>query len=195
LRIRQSVTITLDDVEGSFDCYIRAVDGAVANLGQAGGIAEDIRKRLSPGVMGHMLADSGGTRVSMRGIATELSGSRNGFAFVVLDQTDLPERRKAARVPLIAVVRIIAVDDIELAAPLETVTSDLSQAGALIQRRGQLSVGREVELAFQFLDTSEMVHCRGEVIRETATHVAVSFTTMLEHESKRLAVILRQHRR
>jgi PilZ domain len=185
----------LDGTEARFDCYVRAVDGAVATLGQLGGVVAELNERLSPGAIGFAVTHDGGGQLALRGVATLAPDGVDGFSFVVLDGLTPAERRGAPRTPLGAVVNIHGVSGDPSHAGTTTVTADISQSGALLERRTGLDLGVRVALELVFDGFPAPVHSEAEVVRDTLTHVGVKFTTIDERDRARLAVILAHNRR
>src|SRR5512142_495874 len=122
-------------MDRQFECYVRSVDGAIATLGQLGGVAPELRERLSPGSTGYVISHDAGGRLALRGVATLDPDGGDGFAFVLLDGLAPEERRGAQRTPLPAAVQITGISDDSADAPTETMTVDISQSGALLERR------------------------------------------------------------
>jgi PilZ domain len=182
-------------VDGEFACFVRAVDGAVATLSQLGGVAPALAERLGQGATGYLMRTDSGARLALRGVATPAPDGGDGFAFVVLDGLAPQERRGAPRTPVVASAQITGVSGDPSHAGTETVTVDISQSGALLERRTGLDVGVRIALALVFEDFPAPVQCEAEVVRDTLTHVGVVFRTIDERNRARLAVILSQYRR
>ncbi len=182
-------------MDARFDCYVRSIDGAIATLGQVGGIAEELRERLSPGAAGYVMSKDAGTPVALRGVATVVPEGVDVFAFVVLDGVGVTERRAAPRTPLGATALIAGAGGDPSEVAITTVTVDISQSGALLERRTGLTMGARFPLVLVFDGFPAPVQCEAEVVRDTLTHVGVRFTKIDERDRARLAVILADSRR
>src|SRR5438477_528652 len=98
LRPRESVAINLDGAEDRIDCYVKSVTGAVATLSSFGGLPPELRRALSPGLLGYMSFSYDGEPVALRGVATVDCATEPDFGFVGLDGIKMPERRSDVRV-------------------------------------------------------------------------------------------------
>jgi PilZ domain len=189
------VAINLDGAEDRIDCYVKSVTGAVATLGRFGGLPLELRRALSPGLLGYLTFSFDGEPVALRGVATVDCAPEPDFAFVGLDGIKMPERRSDVRVNLATVARVctIADDGHAIAEPIETVTLDLSLGGVLIERRQRMGIGPLVRVDLYFGADPTPVSCSGKVARLTITHMGVKFIEMQEADRVRLAGILSQH--
>jgi len=191
------VTITLDGSEDQIECFVRSVTAPVATLGQFGGIPSQLRRRLSPGVLGYMTFSHDGVPVALRGVATVDCVSEPDLGFVALDGVKLPERRTAPRVELATPARVFIVGPGGTTSQeaIETATADLSLGGVLLERRPGIGITARlrVELYFGLFPTP--VRCEAEVVRQTNTHLGLRFTEMPEADRVRLAEILAYQQR
>lgn len=197
LRPRESVTINLDSVDGQIDCFVRSVTGAVATLGRFGGLEPRLRLAMSPGLLGYLTFTYDGQAVALRGVATVDCAPPPDLAFVALDGIKLPERRSDVRIPLATTARVCTVDDYGNAAgePVDTITSDLSLGGMLVERRQRMGIGPLVAATILFGPGQPAVQCEAKVARLTTTHMGLKFSEMSEADRVRLSGVLSEHER
>jgi hypothetical protein len=194
LRPRESVAVHLDGAQDPIDCYVKSVNGAIATLARFGGLPQELRGALSPGLLGYLSFSYDGEPVAMRGVLTVDCATEPDFAFVGLDGIKMPERRSDARTALAtrATVRTIGDDGLAIAEPRETVTVDLSLGGVLVERRQRMGIGPLVRVDLFFDPDPNAIRCIGKVARLTVTHMGVKFVEMHEVDRARLAEILRR---
>jgi hypothetical protein len=197
LRPRESVAIHLDGAQDQIDCYVKSVNGAVAVLGRFGGLPPQLRRALSPGLLGYLSFSLDGEPVALRGVTTVDCATEPDFAFVGLDGIKMPERRSDVRVDLAtrATVCTVGDDGLGITEPRETVTVDLSLGGVLVERRQRMGIGPLVRIDLFFGVDPNPVRCTGKVARLTVTHMGVRFVEMQDSDRIRLAAILRRQER
>ena len=134
--------------------------------------------------------------VALRGVASVAYKAGSELDFVVIDGVQLPDRRTAERVPLTVFARLSHLDsDGNVQAPTDTVTSNVSVSGALLERRGEVDERSRLRIEMFFAGEPAPV-CREAVFaRQTDTHVGVKFTDTQEADRVRLAGILFRHQR
>ncbi len=97
----------------------------------------------------------------------------------------IAERRAAPRVALETSVRAVLVGDDGRAAPVETVTIDLSMGGALLKSHPALGAG-PWQLQLFLPRDPEPLRCSAKLARETRAGVGVAFTDVRDADLLRL---------
>jgi hypothetical protein len=191
LHEQQIVEIHLETDEPAITCRVASVTGAVATLMREGEADES----LPPAATGHLVFEHHGSLVALRGIAASLSADEPKIEFVVIDNVVLPERRAAERIPLAAAARLWApgLED-DATARIDTITTDLSITGALVERRAGLG-SEELAMELRFNPDPAPITCRAQPVRETRTHVGLKFVDMPEPDRARLAGIIFRYQR
>jgi PilZ domain len=152
-------------------------------------------ENLTTGAPGYLQFEHRGSPVALRGIAIA-SGDQPELQFIVTDGVQVPEHRAAQRVQLAAPARVYhPVGDHGEKPPVETITADISQTGALVERRSGLE-GRAQFAIELFPDHDPTpIRCTAYLARRTPTHLALKFTDLTEADRTRLAVIVNRHQR
>jgi len=186
------VTINLDGDEPRIECFVRSVAAPVATLGHFGRISPDLRRRLSPGLLGYLTFSHDGMPVALRGVATVDCVGEPDLGFVALDGVKLPERRMAPRVELATTAHVFTLepDGASASKAIETVTADISLGGALLERRSRIGLAAKLRVELYFGVFPMPVRCEAEVVRQTITHVGVRFIEMPDADRVRLKGIL-----
>jgi hypothetical protein len=192
----QAVDIHLDAKAGGWEgewieCRVGSVLGPVATLTALGGVAPELRERLTRGSLGFLSFQYHGAPIALRGVVTlAVSGSEN-LEFVVIDGVQMAERRTAARMALLTPVRAACLDAAGVVtAAVATVTADLSMGGALLTRRPGLGDGPRWQIELCLPGDPLPVRCDAVLVRETPTHAGVKFVNMQEADQLRLAAVL-----
>lgn len=177
--------ITLDGEQEEPDvlaCVFAEAQGSVATVVPREELRARVQDRLATGALGFMTFQHRGATVGLRGITRALS--EHALQFAVVDGVELAERRIATRIPLAVEVRAAPEAGGE-AAPIQTVTANLSMTGALLERQPDIGRGPwQIEL---FLPgESTPVSCTAVLRRETRSHFGVAFTELTEFDRARL---------
>lgn len=193
LREQQTVQLDLEGESQAIECRVASITGAVATLTPEGMPVRSVE--LRSGAPGYLVFRHRGKLVALRGIAAVV-GSQAQVEFVVTDGVVLPERRTAQRVPLSTRARVWPRhQELDEGAGVETVTSDLSLDGALIEIRAGLDQHSQFALEL-FPDPDRTpVRCRARVTRRTPTHLAVKFTDLADGDRTRLAIAVDRQQR
>ena len=183
----QEVTIALEDGHGDVDLIDRVVKrvlGAVATVAPCDAIATRVQNMLSTGALGFLTFDHQGAPIALRG-AAQASCEGAAIEFVVLDGVQLEQRRRAPRVALETPVRVVLLANERTAAPIETLTADLSVGGALLKRQPGLGNGPwQIELFLPAEPTP--VRCTASLARHSADHLAVAFADIEDADLTRI---------
>jgi PilZ domain len=191
LHEQQIVEIHLETDDPAITCRVASVTGAVATLIREQEAAES----LPPATTGHLVFEHHGSLVALRGIAASLSADEPKVEFVVIDNVVLPERRAAERIALAAAVRLRGASAEDDHNPeIETVTTDISITGALVERRPGLSP-EELAMEIRFDPDPAPITCHAQPVRTTPTHVGLKFVHMPEPDRARLAGIIFRYQR
>jgi PilZ domain-containing protein len=197
LVVHQNVTVVLDGEADGIHCTVGSVAGSVATLAYPGELAPDLLERLLPGTLGLLVFEHRDFPVALRGAACADPGSPT-LEFVVLDGVQLPERRIAERIPLAMPVRVrvhTAPDEGSPVGVIETVSSDLSITGVLLERRPGLGEGPLWKVELVVAGDERPICCDVTVARRTSTHIGVAFVQMPDAEQDRLTDILAVRKR
>jgi diguanylate cyclase (GGDEF)-like protein/PAS domain S-box-containing protein len=185
----QAVEISLDGEGESWvvKCVLERVLGPVATLAACGELRAHVKDRLRAGALGFMTFEHYGAAIALRGAVRAIS--EQALEFVVLDGVQVAERRKAPRVALETSVRAALLADGVTADPIDTVTANLSVVGALLKRQPGLGEGPwQIEL---FLPgDATPVRCTGVLVRETPSHVGVTFADLPDADLTRLGEVI-----
>jgi len=188
LHQQQIVEVHLDTDDPPITCRVASVTGAVATLNRD----DHPFASLPPAANGHLVFEHQGTLVALQGIAASLSQEDPKIEFVVIDNVVLPERRAAERIPVAAAVRMWPAG--QEADAIETLTTDVSITGALIERRPGLGA-QVLAMELRFEPEGAIVTCQGQPVRETPSHLGVKFMNMPPADRARLAGIIFRHQR
>jgi PilZ domain len=197
LRLRDPVTINLDGAPGQIECYVRSLDGQVAGLGHFGELDPELRESMAPGAVGYLTFADRGTPVAIRGVATVDCGEGFDLAFLGLDSAKLSERRRDVRVDLAtpASICLLNADGSPQSVPIETVTTDVSMGGVLIELLTQFELGSRLRADLHFSVFPTPIRCYSVLVRQTRTHAGLRFTEMQESDRVRLAGIIAEQQR
>jgi PilZ domain len=198
LRLKDSVTINLDGAPGQIHCYVRSIDGQVAGLRHVGELDPELREVMTPGAVGYLTFADRGTPMAVRGVATVNCGEGFDLAFLGIDSAELSERRRDVRVDLAtrASVCRLNADGSPQSVPIETVTTDISMGGVLVELTTEFELGSRLRVDLHFSVFPTPIRCYAVLVRQTRTHAGMRFTEMRESDRVRLAgVIAEQQRR
>jgi hypothetical protein len=165
---------------------VASIAGAVAALTRLGPPTD-----VPAGALGYMVFEHKGSLVALRGVTTDVSSDGPELEFVVIDGVQLPERRAGERVELSARVRMFPPglgDDADAA--VESVTSNISSSGALVERRPGLGDGPDFKLELFLGGDPAPIRCGAELARFTPTHLGIKFTDMQEADRVRVGGVI-----